>query len=194
MPLSFTQVGRTVRAPAVLPLSEAGFQGFLLQHAAGAAGVQLQHLSGTHGQHVHAVKHHAPRRNSFLLVALEKRCTQLHQTPILPLFLVWPPQVALLFLRVLPHWTHGNVALLRLSMRSSCPAGSGVRAGAGTGLFHDSSLTGRRFWRGQSRGSVWIRDAGGELRWSSAGIGGPSVPLRSSFQTSFPRRMKDWIV
>lgn len=38
--------------------SEAGFQGFLLQHARGrAGGVEVQHLPGTHGQDVHAVEH-----------------------------------------------------------------------------------------------------------------------------------------
>lgn len=57
------EVGPTVRAPAVLPLSvsqsaDAGFQSLLLQHAGGRAGrVEIQHLPGTHGQHVHAVEH-----------------------------------------------------------------------------------------------------------------------------------------
>lgn len=57
------EVGPTVCAPAVLPLSvrqsaDAGFQSLLLQHAGGRAGrVEIQHLPGTHGQHVHAVKH-----------------------------------------------------------------------------------------------------------------------------------------
>lgn len=57
------EVGPTVCAPAVLPLSvrqsaDAGFQSLLLQHAGRRAGrVEIQHLPGTHGQHVHAVKH-----------------------------------------------------------------------------------------------------------------------------------------
>lgn len=86
------EVGPTVCAPAVLPLSmrqsaDACFQSLLLQHAGGrAGGVEIQHLSGTYGEHVHAVKHDKRLFVQLLLCVMDKnrrhKRKQLRRTPL----------------------------------------------------------------------------------------------------------------